>query len=181
MSELVEIHLHGALATEYGECHKFQINSVRQGIRAMTCQFKGFRKRIASASWHVFSNRRSINKDEIDLMGARRIDIYPKLKGAGGGIVKAIAGVALVAVGFVTGQPWLVSIGVSVALGGISEMLAPSPRSPNYGQRQDAASNQSYYFDGPSNKAAVGLAVPVIYGIMLVGSISVSQSLNVES
>ena len=155
------------------------VSSVRDCIRALSSQFKGFRKTIVSGEWHVFQNRKNLNTEQCDMRGARRIDIFPKLRGAGG-LLKTVAGVALAVVGVVTGQTWLINVGVGLALGGVAEMLAPAPPSPNFGGRQNASANQSNYFDGAVNRSAVGLPVPVIYGQMRVGSIEVSTSINVE-
>ncbi len=180
MSEVVDIYLKGVLAKKFGGHHRFAVSSAREAVRALCSQIKGFKKVFRNADWHVFVNRIGVGIDECDLQGAKRIDIYPRLRGAGG-VFKAIAGVALVAVGVVMGNPYVTTFGASLLLGGIAQMIAPTPKAPNLGDRQGVENTTSHHFDGAANRSAVGLPVPVVYGKMLIGSITASTSINVES
>lgn len=52
-----------------------------------------------------------------------------------GAVGKVVAGIGIATLGGITGQPWLIGIGATVALGGIAEALAPQPRAPAGGSR----------------------------------------------
>jgi hypothetical protein len=58
------------------------------------------------------------------------------------------------------------SVGVSLALGGIAQMLAPQPKFDGPQEEQQP----SYVFNGAVNTTAQGQPVPVGYGRMIVGS-----------
>jgi len=71
------------------------------------------------------------------------------------------------------------SLGAALLLGGISQTLAPTPRVDGYGARADE--RPSFLFNGPVNVGAQGVAVPVVYGRMRVGSVVVSAGLTTEN
>jgi len=56
-------------------------------------------------------------------------------------------------------------------------MLSPAPKMGG----DSADKKASYIFDGPTNRAAAGAAIPLIYGFdVYVGSVFVSGELTVE-
>ena len=71
------------------------------------------------------------------------------------------------------------SIGVSLALGGISQLLTPTPK---ISQGADSTSDprKSYSFSGIQNVSRQGVPVPVIYGEVFTGSIVISAGINTE-
>ena len=54
-------------------------------------------------------------------------------------------------------------VAVSLLSSGVSQMLAPGP------ETDDMAANDAFLFNGPTNRAAQGLPVPVAYGELIVG------------
>ena len=68
------------------------------------------------------------------------------------------------------------NIGIALALVGISEMLTPIEKIPE--SEQDP--RLSFNFSGIQNTSRAGVAVPVIYGTTLTGSITVSAHLENE-
>lgn len=66
-------------------------------------------------------------------------------------------------------------MGMSLTLGGVAELLAPSP-SKMEGMKPPEQT-PSYMFDGPVNTMGAGYAVPVGYGELLVGSHVISAEL----
>ena len=67
-------------------------------------------------------------------------------------------------------------MGVALTLGGIAQMLAPTPKMSN----TTAEKKENPYFDGPVNVTAQGGPVPVGYGRMIVGSAVISAAVTVE-
>jgi predicted phage tail protein len=102
-------------------------------------------------------------------------------------VFQIIVGAILVVVGYIIGYVFfwtgigpyigaaLVSMGVSMIVGGIVQMLMPAPKSPYDRDRPDA--NSSYIFNGPVNTHAQGNPVPVLYGRMTVGSAVISAGI----
>ena len=74
----------------------------------------------------------------------------------------------------VVGAP-LLNLGISMALGGIVQMLSPQQSGSS---AADAVENgASYNFNGPVNTTAQGNPVPVLYGRMVVGSAVISAGI----
>ncbi|MGF7174725.1 TipJ family phage tail tip protein [Azospirillum doebereinerae] len=139
-------------------------------------------------------------------LGAADLHITPVAAGAGGkgkGGVKAVIGVAIMAIaiiaapvtggtslgglvavsasGTVTGLTAYGSIammGLSMALSGISQIIAPQPGVS--GSLESADKQQSFLFNGAVNSVEQGGPVPLIYGRMRVGSVVGSAGLTVE-
>ncbi|CAD7365138.1 putative phage tail component [Escherichia coli] len=70
----------------------------------------------------------------------------------------------------------LFSLGASMTLGGVAQMLAPKARTP----RTQTTDNgkQNTYFSSLDNMVAQGNVLPVLYGEMRVGSRVVSQEIS---
>jgi predicted phage tail protein len=62
----------------------------------------------------------------------------------------------------------------SLILGGIASMLAPTPEVP------DGDKPTNYGFDGASNTARQGYAIPVAYGQLLIGGTVISSGISPE-
>jgi len=89
------------------------------------------------------------------------------------------------------------SIGASLILGGVSQLLAPQPEIPTFQDRTKPGENtnatgpqgvsratsgqQSYAFSGPANTVGVGATVPLVYGKLLIGSHLLSSKVEVAS
>ena len=139
MDILHRIHLHGALATEYGteafELYGTSIQDVMQGL----CVNLGtkFKQTIREGKWHITKGQRSVTDDvpvehdsfmaetEVGLfLPDEEIHIFPVIFGAGGraGIGQIILGVVLIVVAVVLAftvvgaalSPYLAGTGVSV-------------------------------------------------------------------
>ena len=130
--------------------------------------------------------------------GSEPIRIAPVISGAGGNAGKILAGVALItaavvfAPGVTAGAGFLgatgaggLSAGVSVALGnlgaalvlgGIAGIISPTPETPE----MDSDPRENFSFSGVQNVARSGVVVPVIYGEVITGSITISAGLNVD-
>ena len=148
--------------------------------------------------------------EELNYPASQTIKIVPVLGGAGGGGVgKIIAGVALVAaaivlgpasggfmglgMGLAKGGMGIVSasvavlggtIGTSLILGGVAQLLSPTPQIGQIGGPASTAGGfrrtttegtemdpqESYSFSGIQNTSRMGLPVPLVYGETSVGS-----------
>ena len=160
--------------------------TVGEVFRALCSQLPGFRQALAPNHYRVRVGKSYLQAEQLEKgMGQHAsadlvIHIVPMATGAksGWGIFTAIAGVALAVVGVITGQPWLVAIGVGLAVGGVAMMLTPIPETP--GAKEDAESSRNTSFSNTSNMLPQGRPVPLAYGEVYTGSLVISQGLYSE-
>jgi len=196
------IKLLGELGKKFGRVHTIDVNTTAEAIRALCANFKDFESWMSGSEergvrYKVFVRKSLIGVDQIHYPASREITIAPVLVGSKGGLLGAVLGVALIAASFflpvaplfmvTTGALAGVSIssiafaiGVSMALGGVAQMLAPIPTNPS-GNESDAANKPSYSFNGAVNTTAQGYPVPVGYGRLVVGSAVISGGLKAQA
>jgi predicted phage tail protein len=77
--------------------------------------------------------------------------------------------------------PIALGVGASLVLGGVAQLLSPVPQTNlNPGGEKDPKVN-SYSFSGIQNTSRSGLPIPVIYGEVVVGSITISAGTTAEA
>jgi predicted phage tail protein len=74
----------------------------------------------------------------------------------------------------------LFGIGVSLALGGIAQLISPTPSFSGMERGKEAARLESFTFSGITNTAQQGLPVPICYGRAYIGSAVISSGLDVD-
>ena len=186
---LTVIKLHGVLGDKFGKEYELDISTIREATVALGSQLKGFKKYMVNADaeglkFAVFTDKveqgRDVSEERLDShTDASVIHIVPKVVGAGGdnGLLQLIAGVALVAVGAVMGNPYLMTMGASLALGGVTSMLMPTPNI----EGQDPEGNKpSNGFGGAVTTVAQGNPVPVLYGEREIGGFICSAGIYTE-
>lgn len=117
------------------------------------------------------------------------IHIVPRMEGAKSGWTGILAGAALIAASFIPGLNVAVwagaaatwsslafSLGVSMMLGGVAQMLAPQPKAPSMHSADNG--KQNTYFSSLDNMVAQGNPLPVAYGEVMSGSRRISQELS---
>jgi predicted phage tail protein len=180
---LRKVKLYGHLAKEFGKEHMFEVKNVTEAISALKSNFKKFAGYVNSNSepgYHVFTDHGDTSVDEMGYPSKGTIKIVPYIKGAGG-IFKIITGIALIAASFIPGlnlfaASFLLATGTSMLLGGVSELLSPTPKTREPLDKEEEKPNTS--FSGVINTAAQGNAIPVLYGKLRVGSLVVSTGLT---
>jgi predicted phage tail protein len=97
-----------------------------------------------------------------------------------------LLGVALIALSFVCPTWWrlvlalnrvVLGIGASLVLGGVAQLLTPTPKVPQGADGQDDP-RKSYSFSGVQNTSRAGTPVPIVYGETLVGSVVISAGID---
>ena len=149
-----EIRLYGPLAKFIGQ-RKFlaEISSAGEAIRMLLANFPGLERHMADQHYKVIVDNYESDLDEIHYPASQVIKIVPVLGGAGGGVGKILAGVALVAAAIVLGPAsggflglgmglsgagmgivgssvaiLAGTIGTSLILGGVAQLLSPTPQ-----------------------------------------------------
>lgn len=181
--------------------HKFLVRTPAEAIKAMLMQVPGFDAAFRSAEkkgikFAIRTEKRDITSIEQLHMGKPKIlRLIPKYSGGKNGAVSFLAVAAIIAAtvftagaaGFGAGA-WFAagsasaaiatSIAVSLAIGGITQLLSPKPEGLK--TKSDAENEASYAFGGPVNTTAQGQPVPIFYGYREVGGAVVSASIVSE-
>lgn len=191
--KLTTIRLGGQLGKRFGRVYRFYVSSPAEAIRALSSQIEGFAAYLADekrqTKYKVFVAEEQIDpeKDLHNLCGSKEIRIAPVIQGAkNGGIFQAVLGVALIALAFIPGVGTAAatgaftafggaafSAGVSLALGGIAQMLSPQPTM----DIQESPNNEPNTSLGVTNVTAQGRGVPLILGEAIVGSAVISAGI----
>ena len=183
----------------YGELAKFlgqksfvdEVHNAAQAIRFLVVNFPQLEAHMADRHYKVAVDDWEIGKDELHYPnGQEDIRIIPVVGGAGRGFGRFLLGAALIGAAFIPGlqgisigtfggTPIAVSqivgtIGASLAFQGIAQMLTPVPDIPE--REQDP--RLSFNFSGIQNTSRAGVAVPVIYGQVLTGSVVISAGIE---
>lgn len=194
---LREVRLYGELGRRFGRVHRLAVSSAAEAVRALCANFAEFEKAVleVAPAYKVWSGTQRIG-DPKDLHGpvggGEVIRIAPAIQGAKrGGFFQVVLGVALIAASFfLPGAPLFTigsfapslasisfSFGVSLALGGVAQLLSPTPKL-DAGSGERPENKPSYVFNGAVNTTAQGNPVPVGYGRMIVGSAVISAGLS---
>lgn len=191
------IILNGQLGKTFGRRHRLDVRTAGEAVRALVANFPAIEKHLIETKGVGYrvklhdtplQDLREIHHP----VGGGTITITPVIAGAGGnGLGQVLLGAALIAAAFIPGLNVAVwagatttwasvafGVGVSLALGGVSQMLAPQPKSQSPSERPENA--PSYMFNGPVNTTAQGQPVPVGYGRLIVGGAVISAGLTTE-
>lgn len=192
------IKLYGELARRFGPSFRLAVSSPAEAVRALCAVLPGFEAFVASSEqrgvgYRVYNHRSPVVEAEQlhHPTGERgEIRIVPALVGAKrGGLAQILIGVALIGLSFVPGLQGVsvlgmnlakaaFSIGASLVLGGIAQMLTPTPKSQKPSEQPQNA--PSYVFNGPVNTTQQGQCVPVGYGRLVVGSAVISAGIRAQ-
>tara|TARA_R100000231_G_scaffold36058_4_gene31918 strand:- start:289 stop:900 length:612 start_codon:yes stop_codon:yes gene_type:complete len=198
---LTKLKLYGDLGEFIG--HKeFNIN-VNNPAKAVSFLINNFPKAEAYMNnryYSVLVNDVEIDETELhDLSGTQEIKFVPVISGAGSGFGKTILGAALIGLGMgafgafagqavsfgakgigfsaaAAGAKASFGIGVALALQGVNEMLFPLPESPDL----EGDPRVSFSFSGLQNTSRAGTPVPICYGEILTGSVTISGDITTD-
>ncbi|HCL3594366.1 TPA: tail assembly protein, partial [Pseudomonas aeruginosa] len=178
------IKLSGPLIREFGREHRrfLDTGTTQEAFSALRNTLPGFKEAIQRLQnkgmrFAIFRNRKNIGQDDLSAGGTREVRIVPVLTGSKrAGLLQTILGaVIFTASFFVPGmQGWGQSLGASLALGGVIQMLSPQAK----GLSQSAAPENlpSYAFGSARNTTASGNPVPICYGKRRWGGAIISAS-----
>jgi len=187
------IRLYGKLGARFGRKFRLAVNSPAEAVHALCVMLPGFQQYLMGAKskgmeFAVFNGRQNLSRDQLhDPPGQDDIRIAPVMVGSKrGGVLQTIIGIVLIVVGSYTswaGGAALVSTGVSMVVGGITQMLSPQPK--GLGAKDTPDNAPSYSMNGTVNTQAQGNPVPVAYGGhdkkgMFIGSAVISGGILAE-
>lgn len=192
---LTTIKVYGSLAKFLGQrVFHAAVDTPLEAVSFLRANFEGLAAHMAGHDYKILTGTLELqagrNPEQLQYpvgMG-EAISIVPVVGGAGGrGTGSILAGVALVGfslafpgIGAVIGGKAMTAIGLfggGLILNGVSQMLTPTPETPS--SELDPASNP-VSFSGIQNVSRQGVAVPVVYGETLVGSVVISSGINTQ-
>lgn len=183
MERLITVKLLGAAGRTFGRIHRLAVSSPAEAVRALCVLYPSFQAWVLNQHdqgvvWRVITDdSRGIAAEELQReTSASTIVFAPLVQGAGGNsssIFQIILGVALIALSFVsfgtTALAGILSggissismglIGVGLLLGGVAQLITPTPKKPTTGDP-----TQSNLFTRNGNDGGFGEVVPVLYG-----------------
>jgi len=195
-----DVYLHGELGQKYGEVFQLDVQTASEAVSALCANFKGFASDICQSNWHLVRGQSVETGLDLDLdqatslrLGKGALHIVPEMVGSkNGGVLKVVLGVALIGLtmGFGTvgvlataiapslgvATTWgaaMGSMGLGMALAGISSMLAPE-------QSFDAEEqDRSDMFSSLVPVAREGSGIPVGYGNVVSAGMLISVDLDI--
>ncbi|HAG2477021.1 tail assembly protein [Salmonella enterica subsp. diarizonae serovar 16:z10:e,n,x,z15] len=186
MPGMATLRLYGDLQ-RFGKRFDLSIKTAAEGLHALYLQIPGLRQKIQEGWYQVRIAGKDVTPDDVTarlhepLPSGAVIHIVPRMEGAkNGGVFQFVAGAVLAVVGYALGWTGIGavvgSIGVSMMVGGIAQMLTPTPKSPTSSRADNGKA--SVYFSSVDNMIAQGNPVPIPYGEIMCGSRVISQEIT---
>ena len=197
---LREIRLYGALAKFIGKrVLRAEVATAAEAIRFLVTNWPEVEQHMADRYYKVSVGDYELPLAEIhDPAGQQVIRITPVVSGAGGSAGQIAIGIALIALSFaipgaafgavingsiasgvgnaiLIGGKIIGAIGLSLTLGGVAGLIAPTPKA----DKEAKDPRKSFSFSGIQNTSRQNLAIPIIYGETFVGSIVASASIDI--
>ena len=167
------------------------VSSAGEAVRFLLANFPHLEPELAQGHYRLTVGDYDLGEDELGHpSGQQEIRIIPVVAGAGAA-GRIIAGVALIGLAFAAGGglfgaaiaknlgaiAFAKTVGATLVLGGVSQLLTPVPRLPQGQDTQDDP-RKSYSFSGIQNVSRSGVPVPIVYGRTLVGSVTISAGID---
>jgi predicted phage tail protein len=181
---LRKIKLYGRLAKFIGKrVLRAEVASTAEAVRFLLANWPELERHMRDQHYRVSVGDYELSEDELGHpVGQQEIKFVPVVTGAGA-TGRIIAGIALVAVGLFVpgigalGVQLLVGVGASLVLGGVAELLTPTPKVPQGPDTQDDP-RKSYSFSSIQNTSRQGTPVLICYGEIYVGSVVISGGID---
>jgi predicted phage tail protein len=191
---LRKIKLYGKLAKFIGHrVLEADVATAAEAVRFLLANWPELEAHMSDQHYRVSIGTYDIDLEELHHpAGAAPISFVPVVTGAGA-TGRIIAGIALIALaivfapgGALAGAAFtlgsqavtiIAGIGISLALGGVAQLLTPTPKVPQGADKQDDP-RKSYSFSGIQNTSRQGVPVPIVYGETLVGSVVISAGID---
>jgi predicted phage tail protein len=197
------IKVYGKLAKHLGQrSFKAVARTPGEAIKFLLANFPDLRPVLSEGEYTVSVGRHQLPIGEhpefigYPVAGSEPIRIAPVISGAGGNVGKILAGAALITAAVVfapaagagfmgaagtgalgaTASVAIGNLGAALVLSGIAGIISPIPKTPE----MDSDPRENFSFSGVQNTSRSGVVVPVIYGEVITGSITISAGLNTE-
>jgi len=196
---LRKIKLYGKLAKFIGHrVLEADVATAAEAVRFLLANWPEVEKHMSDQHYRVSIGTYDLLAEELhDPAGQAPISFVPVVAGAGAA-GRILIGIALIAAAFIPGFGFaaataatataaatsagftalgsiLFSLGASLVLGGVAQLLTPTPSTST----DEGDPRKSFSFSGIQNVSRAGVPVPVVYGETLVGSVVVSAGIDI--
>ena len=181
---LKKIKVYGKLRQFLGQSYfEAAVKSPQQAFAFLKANFEGVEKHMNDQLYKIKMGGRVVTEDFLTMSGQGDIQIIPVATGGlpivigavvtGAGYLASLSTVPFIAGTVATA---LTTVGVSMIVGGVVEMIAPTQPASNISQvgDTDPSIRGSYSFSGIQNVANAGVPIPIIYGSVFTGSVIIS-------
>lgn len=195
---LRKIKLYGKLAKFIGHrVLEADVATAAEAVRFLLANWPELEAHMSDQYYRVSVGTYDLDLEELHHpAGQAPISFVPVVAGAGA-VGRILAGVALIALAFIPGigtataaaiaagakagftvvGTALFGLGASLVLGGVAQLLTPTPRVAQGADTQDDP-RKSYSFSGIQNTSRQGVPVPIVYGETIVGSVVISAGID---
>ena len=199
---LRKIKLYGELAKFVG--HKeFEVkaDTLAHAVSFLINNFEGVEKYMSPKHYQVKVGNYAVDESELSYpIGQEDIHFIPVITGAGRGLGKILLGAALIGFVFLSGgasfslksgltfkegllgsaflNKSIAYVGAYLVLSGVSEMLFPMPKPPDFESEENP--RLSFSFGGTQQTGRAGTPVPLVYGEIFTGSVVISGGIDTE-
>lgn len=185
--------LYGDLGRKFGKVHRYAAKTASECVKAMCATLPGFREYFAPNYYRVLrAGKEVLDVESVSTPQSSKesIRIIPVVTGAkSGGFFGIILGAAIIFLTYgmatpliaglsMTGASLGMAVGMSLIMGGISQLLFAPDKPKNTGNYEAANNQPNYSFSGAVNTVAQGNPVPICYGRLIVGSQVISAGLT---
>ena len=160
----MRVIFHGRLAELCPEVYEIEAASPYEALNALVRQLPALRSTTNPVSCAIVDHEHVeliVGKTDVD-----EIHVVPTFEGAKkGGFFQIAIGALLIAASFFTGPAvgaFLFNAGLSMVLGGVIQLLAPSPSTTN--ASGTSSPENSKILGPPRNTVRLGTRIPVAYG-----------------
>ena len=196
---LRKIKLYGKLAKFIGHrVLEADVATAAEAVRFLLANWPEVEKHMSDQHYRVSIGTYDLLAEELhDPAGQAPISFVPVVAGAGAA-GRILIGIALIAAAFIPGFGFaaataatataaatsagftalgsiLFSLGASLVLGGVAQLLTPTPTT----SKDEGDPRKSFSFSGIQNTNRAGVPVPVVYGETLVGSVVISAGIDI--
>jgi predicted phage tail protein len=197
---LRKIKLYGKLAKFIGHrVLEADVATAAEAVRFLLANWPELEAHMSDQHYRVSIGTYDLELEELHHpAGQAPISFVPVVAGAGA-VGRIIAGIALIAlaialpgIGLAAGAKGAAVIfgttfssislgigfaGLSLVLGGVAQLLTPTPKVAQGADKQDDP-RKSYSFSGIQNTSRAGTPVPIVYGETVVGSVVISAGID---
>ena len=193
---MVKFRLGGYLR-RFGKDFELDVSSAAEGLRGLLLQIPGLRESLGEGRVRIRIGGREqteagvANGMHSTLCDGHSVVIVPVITGAKNGLVMGVLGVVAIAAAFWTGGGSIATwagasgiaagamgvAGIALVAAGMASMLTKTPTIPGV---NEAATISNQYTSSLENRIGQGIAVPLLYGEMVVGSNVISLGLETE-
>jgi len=195
--KLRKLTVYGRLRKFLGQSHfEVAVNNPKQAFAFLIANFPEVENHMTNQLYKVKMGDLEITEDLLEIKGDGDIKIIPiahggvtiaagaLLGGIGSGAVLGgvTAGFFSTAIGGVVASG-LTAIGTSMLIDGVTSIIAPTPKVPNFNSSDSLSDNDpnvqaNFGFNSITNTTRAGVPVPIIYGQVFTGSIVISSGID---